>query len=185
MPPMIRLLHGDITELKVDAIVTAANSRLAGGGGVDAAVHRVAGPELLQTCQEIFRTHGQCAPGNAVITPAYQLNAQFVIHAVGPIWPPDTALHDISEELNQLKDLLLETYQNSLKLAYEHNCKSIAFPCISTGVYRFPKQLAANIALTAIKQSSLDNPQLKEIIEQIYLVCFDQENYQTYREILS
>ncbi|MEM9423852.1 MAG: macro domain-containing protein [Spirochaetota bacterium] len=185
MPPVIRLVRGDITRLQVDAIVTAANSRLQGGGGVDAAVHKAAGPELLQACGDIFLEQGECPPGNAVLTPAYHLQVRFVIHAVGPIWPPDAAPDSEHDELNGLKEMLYMAYQNSLKLAAEKTCKSIAFPCISTGVYHFPKQIAARIALTAIKRFFQEHPQAKKIIEHIYLVCFDEENYLCYSSIFS
>ncbi len=182
MPPILRLIHGDITRQETAAVVTAANSRLAGGGGVDAAVHKAAGPELLRACRGIYREQGECLPGNAVLTPAFRLNARFVIHAVGPVWPLDAPA---TERGNELKETLYLAYQNSLKLAFEKGCKSIAFPCISTGIYHFPKRLAAPIALAAIKRFCQGDPQVKEIIKEIYLVCFDRENYQVYCDILS
>ncbi len=185
MPPLIKLIHGDITQQKVDAVVTAANSRLAGGGGVDGAVHKAAGPELLRACQDIYRERGECLPGNAVLTPGYLLKARYVIHAVGPIWPRELGPEDESETAEQLKEKLYLAYQNSLKLAYENGCNGIAFPCISTGVYHFPKLIAARIVLTAIKRFCQDNSQVKEVLEEIYLVCFDEENYQIYCDIFS
>ncbi|WGK69536.1 macro domain-containing protein [Candidatus Haliotispira prima] len=185
MPPMIRLSRGDITLLPVEAVVTAAKPQLAASDGVDAAVHRAAGPELLQACRDIYREKGECAPGNAVLTNAYQLRARFVIHAVGPVWPSNVDADEGSEELESLKEMLYLAYQNSLKLAYENHCKSVAFPCISTGASRFPKLVAARIALTAIKRFCQDNPQVKEVMEDIHLVCFDEENYQVYCEIFS
>ena len=166
----IELVKGDITRLKVAAIVNAANSRLMGGGGVDGAIHRAAGPKLLEECQKIFQQRGECLPGSAVLTPAYNLNARFVIHAVGP-----------RDGVADQDELLAKAYQSSLQLACENYCESVAFPCISTGVYRFPKPLAARIALAAISDFLSGRADGTAVLQKIQLVCFDEENYQIYR----
>ena len=170
----MELVRGDITRLKVAAIVNAANSRLMGGGGVDGAIHRAAGPKLLKDCQNIFRQQGECPAGSAVLTPGYQLHARFVIHAVGPIWRDGDNAQD---------EILGRAYQSSLQLACAAGCESLAFPCISTGVYRFPKSLAAPIALAAITDFlDADNT---AVLQKIQLVCFDEENYEIYRALLA
>ncbi|MCD4694842.1 MAG: O-acetyl-ADP-ribose deacetylase [Bacteroidales bacterium] len=167
MEPGIQLIQGDITRLDVDAIVNAANQSLLGGGGVDGAIHRAAGPGLLEEC----RTLNGCNTGEAKITNGYKLPAGFVIHTVGPVWRG--GLYDEEK-------LLGSCYRKSLTLAREHNIQSIAFPNISTGVYRFPKEKAAEIALSEvnafIKQS--DSP------EKVIFVCFDDENYGIYQKLL-
>ena len=164
----IRLVKGDITKMTVDAIVNAANSGLRGGGGVDGAIHRAGGPTIMDECRKI----GRCPTGEAVITTAGQLPAKFVIHTVGPIWQGGTH--------NEGK-LLSDAYQNSLKLAKKHNVKSIAFPNISTGVYGFPKKLAASIAAKTIRKYIHDNQSDMEVT----FICFDDENYSIYKELLS
>lgn len=154
--------------MDVDAIVNAANESLLGGGGVDGAIHRAAGPQLLEEC----RTIGGCPTGEARITKGYKLKARYVIHTVGPIWRGG----QYSETL-----LLRNAYLNSLTLAQKHGIKSIAFPNISTGVYHFPKQSAAKIAIRAVEDFIAKNL----LPELILFVCFDKENYSIYSELLS
>lgn len=161
----IKLIQGDITKLTVDAIVNAANTSLLGGGGVDGAIHRAGGPEILEACRGIRNRQGGCAVGEAVITTGGRLNAPYVIHTVGPVWNGGKA-HEAG--------LLRQCYFNSLTLAVKHQCKTIAFPNISTGIYRFPKELAATIAIETIRHFE------SESIEEVTFVCFDQENYQLY-----
>lgn len=165
----ITLLQGDITQLKVDAIVNAANSSLMGGGGVDGAIHRAGGPAILNECREIVARQGRCAPGEAVITSGGYLPAKFVIHTVGPIWRGGK---------NSEPQLLQNAYLNSLKLASENRVQTIAFPNISTGVYGYPKDQAAKIAIGTVKKYLADHLQ----ISQVYFVCFDSENYNLYSE---
>ncbi len=167
MEVSMELIQGDITQVEVDVIVNAANNSLLGGGGVDGAIHRAAGPELLTECK---RLNG-CATGNAQITKGYNLPAKFIIHTVGPIW---NGGHNHEEKL------LASAYNNSLRLALKNNCRSIAFPNISTGVYHFPKPLAAQIAIRVVSQFMTDN----QSIEKAYFVCFDQENYKIYKKLL-
>ena len=164
---MLKVIQGDITTLKVDAIVNAANHTLLGGGGVDGAIHKAAGPELLKEC----RTLGGCRTGDAKITSAYNLPCKYVIHTVGPVW--------YGGNHNELKDLF-NCYANSMRLAEVYGCESIAFPCISTGVYRFPKEQAAQIAITAVKQIS---PSLKTI-KEVTFVCFESEDKNIYDNLI-
>ena len=163
----LTVILGDITKLQVDAIVNAANHTLLGGGGVDGAIHRVAGPELLKEC----RTLGGCSTGQAKITSAYNLPCKYVIHTVGPVW--------YGGEHNEIKDLF-NCYTNSMRLAEVYGCETVAFPCISTGVYHFPKEQAAQIAITAIKQISSSLKAVKEIT----FVCFSEEDRRIYDELL-
>lgn len=158
--PSIKLVQGDITTIKVDAVVNAANKSLLGGGGVDGAIHRAGGPEILEECKTI----GGCETGEAVITTAGKMPAHHVIHTVGPVWH--------GGQQNE-PELLQNCYTNSLKIAVENNCQSIAFPCISTGVYHFPKTKAAEVAVSAIRRFLKENDSLKEV----QLVSFDKENY--------
>lgn len=166
----ITLLHGDITQLEVDAIVNAANSSLMGGGGVDGAIHRAGGPQILAECREIVARQGRCAPGEAVITSGGNLPAKYVIHTVGPVWRGGN-----SNEPQLLKN----AYLNSLKLASENGVQTIAFPNISTGVYGYPKDQAVKIAFDAVFEFLAGNP----LPKQVYFVCFDQENYFLYGQI--
>ncbi len=163
----IELIQGDITKLRVDAIVNAANSTLLGGGGVDGAIHRAAGPGLLEEC----RTLNGCPTGDAKITRGYNLPARYVIHAVGPRWKGG----DKGEA-----ELLARAYRRSLEVALEHGLKTIAFPNISTGIYGFPKEKAADIAIREVKTFLEQHPG----IEKIIFVTFDRENYELYRRKL-
>lgn len=164
---MIKLIRGDITILDVDAIVNAANSSLLGGGGVDGAIHRAAGPQLLEEC----RTLNGCPTGDARITKGYNLSARYVIHTVGPVWHGG----------NRNEEALLKScYEKSLLLAHEYKLSSVAFPNISTGVYRFPKELAAKIAVTAVHGYLSGN----NFPVEVFFVCFDQENQSIYSSLL-
>lgn len=165
----IELIKGDITKIVADAIVNAANSSLLGGGGVDGAIHRAGGKQILDACIEIRNRQGKCKTGEAVVTTAGNLPAKYVIHTVGPVWNGD-------EE--KCSKLLANCYQNSLKLAENLGLKIIAFPNISTGVYRFPKELAGKIAVEEVKNFK------SEILENVIFVCFDEENEEIYRRLL-
>nr|WP_315240789.1 O-acetyl-ADP-ribose deacetylase [uncultured Flavobacterium sp.] len=167
---ILELLKADITEIQVDAIVNAANTSLLGGGGVDGAIHRKGGKAILEECIEIRNKQGGCKTGEAVITTAGNLLSKYVIHTVGPVWNGDKG---------EKSKLLADCYKNSLNLAIQNGIKTIAFPNISTGIYHFPKDKAAQIAIKAVK----DFPRISEI-EKILFVCFDDENYQIYKEIL-
>lgn len=158
--PSLRAIQGDITRLKVDAIVNAANSSLLGGGGVDGAIHRSAGPELLEACQAIRARQGGCKTGKAVRTPGFKLPARFVIHTVGPVWRGGGEGEP---------EALASCYRESLSLAAEAGCRSIAFPAISTGIYGFPGELAARIAVAACRSHQDAHP----LPEEILLVAFD------------
>jgi O-acetyl-ADP-ribose deacetylase (regulator of RNase III) len=165
---MITIIHADITKLEVDAIVNAANNSLLGGGGVDGAIHRAAGPELLDACRPL----GGCKTGEAKITPGFNLPASYVIHTVGPVWHGGQQNEDA---------LLASCYQQSFKLATDKHISSIAFPGISTGVYGFPKQRASRIALSAMLEHQYE-------FESIIACCFsetDKSLYEkTYQELL-
>ena len=165
MNNIIEVIKGDITKVNVDAIVNAANTSLLGGGGVDGAIHRAGGKAILDDCYKIVAKQGGCKVGEAVITTAGNLPAKFVIHTVGSIWNGGN---------NNERELLANCYTNSLRLAVENECRTIAFPNISTGVYRFPKEEAAKISVKAIKEflSTTDK------IDKVLIVCFDDENYQ-------
>ncbi len=167
----IEVVRRDITAMEVDAIVNAANSSLLGGGGVDGAIHRGGGPAILEECIQIRARQGGCATGEAVITTAGNLPAKYVIHTVGPVWD-----NNRQEEKEQL---LANCYTNSLKLALEHDVKTIAFPNISTGIYHFPKAEAAAVAVNAVQ--SFPNA---DAFERIIFVCYDEENYRTYQQLL-
>lgn len=168
----ITLLQGDITKMETDAIVNAANSSLLGGGGVDGAIHRAGGPAILEECRKIRDRQGRCAPGEAVITTAGRLPAKYVIHTVGPVW---------NKGSEEEKALLRTAYMNSLQLAAKHDVQTIAFPNISTGVYRFPKQVAAEIAVTAVTDFLKNDNKISNVI----FVCFEKENYDIYTQLLS
>ncbi|MDR2954315.1 MAG: O-acetyl-ADP-ribose deacetylase [Prevotella sp.] len=172
MNTKIILIKDDITTIQADAIVNAANSSLLGGGGVDGAIHRKGGSQILEECKAIRNRQGKCATGQAVYTSAGQLPAKYVIHTVGPVWNGGGR--------NEPK-LLADCYSNSLRLANELDVKTIAFPNISTGVYRFPKKEAAEIAIrTVLDFISKEN----RTVEEITFVCFDDENYLLYKELL-
>jgi O-acetyl-ADP-ribose deacetylase (regulator of RNase III) len=164
----IEFIQADITRLNVDVIVNAANNTLLGGGGVDGAIHRAAGPLLLAEC----KTLGGCPTGEAKITQGYNLKARFVIHTVGPVWHGGN---------NNERYLLSSCYRNSLNLALKNNCISIAFPNISTGVYGYPKQAAAEIAVHEVLEFLKTN----ESIHQVLFCCFDSENYSIYNSLLN
>jgi len=169
----LEVIKGDITKCTVDAIVNAANNGLLGGGGVDGAIHRAGGPEIMEECKKIRERTGGCPTGEAVITTAGNLPAKYVIHTVGPIWKGGAY---------QERELLRNCYINSLKLAEEHFVKTIAFPNISTGVYRFPKHEAAQIALETVKEC-IQNQFIRSI-QSILFVCFDDENYHMYKTMI-
>ena len=163
----IEVVEGDITKLDVDAIVNAANSSLLGGGGVDGAIHRAAGPELLAECRLV----GGCPTGEARITKGYKLPARYVIHTVGPVWRGD----------GDEDRLLANCYRNSLALAVANGVRTIAFPAISTGIYGFPIKRAARIAVHEVR----DFLSRDTTVEKVYLVCFGREAFDTFRKALA
>ncbi|MFT3793198.1 O-acetyl-ADP-ribose deacetylase [Flavobacterium sp.] len=162
---MIEVIREDITKICVDAIVNAANSSLMGGGGVDGAIHRAGGKAILEDCMKIVNRQGKCKTGEAVITTAGNLPAQYVIHTVGPIWNGGN-----SKE----REKLANCYRHSLELAVANQCDSVAFPSISTGVYRFPKDQAAQIAVQTVREFLAIHQKPAKVI----FVCFDEENEQ-------
>jgi O-acetyl-ADP-ribose deacetylase (regulator of RNase III) len=164
--PVIRTERADITTMKVDAVVNAANPSLLGGGGVDGAIHRAAGPELVAEC----RLLGGCQPGNAKSTKAYRLPARWVIHTVGPVWHGGD-----HGEPGQLRSC----YQAALRVADDLGARTIAFPAISTGIFGYPSELAAEVAVQAIRESRVGR------IEEVILVAFDQATYRLYTRLLS
>ena len=164
----IDVVEGDITEQEVDAIVNAANSTLLGGGGVDGAIHRAAGPQLLAECRNL----GGCDTGEAKITKGYDLPAKYVIHTVGPVWNGGNRGEDT---------LLANCYRNSLELALKHGVKTIAFPAISTGVYRFPLKRATKIAVGEVTEFLKSHPQIQRVV----FVSFGRDAYDAYRAELN
>jgi len=167
MENKIEIHKGDITKLSVDAIVNAANTSLLGGAGVDGAIHRAAGPKLLEYNKKL----GGCLTGEARISPGFNLPAKHVISTVGPVWNGGNRNED---------ELLANCYRNSLRIAFENNIKTIAFPSISTGVYRFPVERASKIAVKEVKDFLDKNPS----IEKVIFVCFDDKTYDVYKNIL-
>ena len=163
----VELYKGDITKVKADAIVNAANNTLLGGGGVDGAIHRAAGSALLEYC----KTLNGCNTGEAKISPGFKLPAKFIIHTVGPIWEGGEYNEDF---------LLASCYSNSFKLASKNNLKSITFPSISTGIYRFPIARAAKIAIEETEKFLKGNV----VIDKVIFVCFDDKTYNIYKNIL-
>lgn len=159
----LNVIKGDITKLGIDAIVNAANTSLLGGGGVDGAIHRAGGPKILEECRAIVARQGGCKVGEAVITSGGNLPARFVVHTVGPVWNGGT---------NGEPEKLRSCYQNSLNLAAGKGCKSIAFPGISTGVYGYPKEKAAKIAVATVAEFENDSS-----IGEVVFVCFDDQSY--------
>ncbi|MFC1587447.1 O-acetyl-ADP-ribose deacetylase [Planctomycetota bacterium] len=167
MTDRIEIIQGDITRQEVDAIVNAANTSLLGGGGVDGAIHRGAGPGLLEECRALTG----CATGSSKITGGYNLAATFVIHTVGPVWRGGHAGE---------AELLASCYCSSLKLALDNKAKTIAFPAISTGVYRFPLEHATRIAIREVKTFIKDNHGLEKVV----FVCFDDKTYHCYQKLI-
>jgi O-acetyl-ADP-ribose deacetylase (regulator of RNase III) len=165
----LQVVQGDITKLEVDAIVNAANTSLLGGGGVDGAIHRAAGPELLAACRKL---HG-CTTGDAKITRGYRLPARYVIHTAGPVWNGGSRGE---------RRLLASCYRRSLELAAEYDCGTIAFPCISTGVYGYPIELAAKVALETARAAT--TPQFEDL-QQVIFCCFSAEDAELYRQLLA
>ncbi|HEX16233.1 MAG TPA: O-acetyl-ADP-ribose deacetylase [Deltaproteobacteria bacterium] len=164
---ILELVQGDVTQQDTEAIVNAANPTLLGGGGVDGAIHRAAGPELLEECRRL----GGCATGDAKLTKGYRLKAKYVIHAVGPIY---------RKEGTRAPELLASAYRRSLEVASEHGIKSVAFPSISTGAYGYPVKEAAPIALKTVAEYLKDHPE----IELVRFVLYDQKTHQAYEEAL-
>lgn len=168
----VEIIQGDITHLTTDAIVNAANTSLLGGGGVDGAIHRAGGPQVLEECVKIRNRQGGCPVGEAVITTGGNLKARFIIHTVGPVWSGKEAEEDT---------LLANAYRNSLVLATDNEIKTIAFPNISTGIYKFPKTRAASIAFAEVQNFLQTNTSLEKVI----FCCFDAENFAIYTKLMT
>lgn len=169
MHSKISIRRADITKVAADAIVNAANTSLLGGGGVDGAIHRAGGPAILEDCRKIIARQGGCRTGEAVITTAGNLPARFVIHTVGPVWNGGN---------NKEAQKLASCYSNALQLAVDNHCQSIAFPNISTGIYGYPKDQAAKIALQTVSQFLAADTTIKEVM----FICFDEDNYLLMKE---
>ncbi|MFD0675274.1 MULTISPECIES: O-acetyl-ADP-ribose deacetylase [unclassified Paenibacillus] len=167
----IEVLKGDITTISVDVIVNAANSSLLGGGGVDGAIHKAGGKEILDECKRIRDKQGGCKTGEAVITTAGKLSANNVIHTVGPVWNGGSSGEEV---------LLRSCYRNSLRLAVKNNADSIAFPNISTGIFKFPKDRACKIAVDEVLMFLNEN----ETISKVFFICYDEDSYKIYVEKL-
>ncbi|MFO7299464.1 MAG: O-acetyl-ADP-ribose deacetylase [Actinomycetes bacterium] len=171
---LLETVQGDITTIPVDAIVNAANSRLAGGGGVDGAIHAAGGPSILEECRRIVAARGHLPTGQAVATGAGRLPARFVIHTVGPIWgrhPEDDAV-----------ELLASCYRSSLDEARDRDCRTVSFPAISTGVYGFPKDLACRTAVAAVREWVAEHP---DALDRVLFVCFSAGDHERYLEELA
>lgn len=168
---MIKLVKGDITKMEVDAIVNAANSGLMGGGGVDGAIHRAGGSAILEECRTYVKQQGKLPTGKAMLTTAGEMPARYVIHTVGPVWKNGMKGED---------QLLAECYINSLHIAMEKELGSIAFPNISTGVYGYPKDEAAEVAIATVQNFLSSYDEVPEVI----FVCFDDENFNLYQRVL-
>ena len=172
MKTRIHVVQGDITKLAVDVIVNAANPSLMGGGGVDGAIHRAAGPALLDACLKVRQQQGDCPTGHAVITLAGDLPAKAVVHTVGPVWRGGEQNED---------QLLQDAYLNSLRLVAANSYTSVAFPAICTGVYGFPRAAAAEIAVKTVSEFITRHA----LPEQVYFVCYDEENAHLYERLLT
>lgn len=172
MNDRIELIKGDITKIQITAIVNAANRQLKGGGGVDGAIHRAAGPKLHEECVRIIQKMGECPTGEACITSAGNMPSKYVIHTVGPIWRGGN-MHE--------PELLAKAYRSSLELAVEFGLKEIAFPSISTGIYGFPKDLAAEIAIKEVQNFLSEYENFTKVI----FVCYDDENFEIYNKYLT
>jgi O-acetyl-ADP-ribose deacetylase (regulator of RNase III) len=166
------LIHGDITRQETDAIVNAANSSLLGGGGVDGAIHRAGGPQILEECKVIRAAHGECPVGQAIITTGGKLVARFVIHTVGPVWRGGQHNED---------ELLRNAYVSSLRLAAEKHLHTISFPSISTGIYGFPIERASRIAFDAVSQFVKEHP----AIEEVRFIVFSQPDFDIYATLFA
>jgi O-acetyl-ADP-ribose deacetylase (regulator of RNase III) len=167
----IEVVKEDITRLEADAIVNAANPSLMGGGGVDGAIHRAGGPAILEQCKAIVERQGRCAPGRAVITTAGKMPSKYVIHTVGPVWRGGVCREE---------RLLADAYRNSLQLASDYHLQSVAFPNISTGIYGFPKDKAAEIAVRTVREFLKADGKIMKVV----FACYDEENYSLYQNLL-